>query len=312
LRAEVAQQTLDLRQSNSELRSKEQHLQVLLAAAPVGMLELDAADRCRYLNAIGATLCACTPGQALGRHLMDFVHPEDRVRLEQAWARSHHDNTVQSLEFRLSGSGLWCAGHWMPAQAAEGTVLVLTDATARRQQYEQLWTLAHHDPLTQLPNRNLFWDRCTQALSVAKRHGSGAAMLLLDLDGFKGVNDRLGHAAGDVLLQQVAQRLKGRIRDSDTVARLGGDEFAVVMPDIGDAEAAARVAADLLASLEPVFDLPQGQTQICASIGLALFPQHAQEVEALAKCADMAMYSAKHGGRNRVQLWHADCQPKLC
>lgn len=314
LRGEVEQQTLDLRQSNSELRGKEQRLQVLLAAAPVGLLELDAAYRCRYLNVIGASLCACAPDEAQGRQLLELVHPEDHARLQQAMDSPSH--AVQSLEFRLSGSALWCSAWWIRSQNADhspdGTVMVLTDATARRQQYERLWTLAHHDPLTELPNRNLFWDRCSQALSLARRQGSGAAMVLIDLDGFKGVNDRLGHAAGDALLQQVAQRLKGRIRDSDTVARIGGDEFAVVMPDIDDALVAGRVATALLASLEPVFDLPQGQTQISASIGLALYPQHAQDVESLAKCADMAMYNAKHDGRGRVQLWHEACQPKLC
>ena len=316
LRAEVAQQTLDLRQSNSELQSKEQHLRVLLAAAPVGLLELDATGCCGYLNAIGASLSACTPQQALGRHLLEFVHTEDRIRVQRAWLSQRHSSEVQALEFRLSGSALWCSAYWIQSQkddsALDGTVMVLTDATARRQQYERLWTLAHHDPLTELPNRNLFWDRCAQALSLAKRQGNGAAMLLLDLDGFKGVNDRLGHAAGDALLQQVAQWLKGRIRDSDTVARIGGDEFAVVMPDIGDAESAARVAEALLASLETPFDLPQGQTQISASIGLALYPQHAQDVETLAKCADMAMYSAKHGGRNRIQLGQVEVQQVLC
>ena len=181
--------------------------------------------------------------------------------------------------------------------------MVLTNATARSRQDERLWTLAHYDALTDLPNRILFWDRVEQALRHAKRLDSGAAMLWIDLDGFKGVNDHLGHAAGDALLQQVAQRLKGRIRDSDTLARMGGDEFAVIMPGITASESASHVATELVASLAEPFDLPQGTANISGSIGIALYPQDADSVESLAQCADMAMYTAKTSGKNQVQVW---------
>lgn len=181
--------------------------------------------------------------------------------------------------------------------------MVLTSATARAQQDERLWTLAHHDTLTDLPNRNLFWDRMGQALRYAKRHESGAAVLWIDLDGFKGVNDRFGHAAGDLLLQQVAQRLRGRIRESDTVARMGGDEFAVIMPDISDAADALHTAGALVTSLAEPFGLPQGEARISGSVGVALYPQHADGVESLTQCADMAMYQAKNAGKNQVRLW---------
>ena len=186
--------------------------------------------------------------------------------------------------------------------------MVLTDSTARREQDERLWNLAHHDPLTELPNRNLFWDRCVQALSHAKRSESGVALLCIDLDGFKVVNDRLGHAAGDVLLQQVAQRLKRRIRDSDTVGRMGGDEFAVIMTDIREPGRALQVAAELLATLAEPFNLPQGQAHISGRIGVALYPQHADSIERLAQHADMAMYTAKHAGKNQVQVWRDECR----
>jgi diguanylate cyclase (GGDEF)-like protein/PAS domain S-box-containing protein len=315
LLAEVARHTLDLRQTNSELALKEQRLQVLLAAAPVGVLELDSNDCCRYLNVNGGALTACTPEQAQGRHFLEFVHPEDRSRVEYAWTHHRHSHGVQWLEFRLSTSTLWCTAYWIHLRHADGSpagaIMVLADSTARRQQDERLWTLAHHDTLTSLPNRNLFWDRCAQAMSLAKRHDSGVAMLWLDLDGFKSVNDRLGHAAGDALLQQVAQRLKGRIRDSDTVARMGGDEFAVVMPEITSPETAVRIAQALVASLGEVFDLPQGPAHISGSIGVALFPLHAHTVETLTQYADVAMYSAKRAGKNQVQVWSPACDKPL-
>jgi diguanylate cyclase (GGDEF)-like protein/PAS domain S-box-containing protein len=315
LLAEVAQQTLDLRQSHSDLIIKEQHLQVILAAVPVGVLELDDADCCRYLNVNGGSLTGCAPEQAQGAHFLAFVHPDDCARVEHAWNSHRQDQQVQWLEFRLNHSNLWCVAYWIHLrhadQTLDGSIMVLADSTARRQQDERLWTLAHHDPLTHLPNRNLFWDRCTQAVSLAKRRETGAAMLWIDLDGFKSVNDRLGHAAGDALLQQVAQRLKGRIRDSDTVARMGGDEFAVIMPDIADAESAVQVANELLASLDAIFELPQGFIHISGSIGVALFPQHARSVETLTQYADMAMYRAKHAGKNQVQVWNEHCHQPL-
>ncbi len=312
LLAKVSQRTQELHQVNQELAFKKQHLQVLLAIAPVGVLEFDDNGRCRYLNANGCTLTGRQPEQALGRHLLDFVHPDDRDRAEVAWIRQYQNDQVQELELRLNRTNLWCSASWLRVQQAglltdSGSIVVLADATARHQQQEQLWTLAHHDALTGLPNRNLFWDRCSQALSLAKRRATGAVILWLDLDGFKAVNDGLGHAAGDALLQQVAQRLKDRVRSSDTVARMGGDEFGVIMPDIANPESAVIVATELLRSLNLAFELPQGSVQISGSIGIATYLEHAQDVETLTRYADMAMYSAKHAGKNQIQIWDDAC-----
>lgn len=303
LLAEVARQTLALQQTNRELIVKEQHLQVVLTAAPVGVLEFDEAGCCRYLNSIGRTLTECSSEQALGRHMLDFVHPQDREAMELAW--NSHNGIVQTLELRLMNS-LWCTAHWtyLPQLDASrhAAILVLTDSTVRRQQEDRLWTLGHHDSLTSLPNRTLFMDRCEQALSLARRRDNGAAMLWIDLDQFKAVNDSLGHAAGDALLQQVAQRLKSRIRDSDTLARIGGDEFAVIMPEVKSGDSVVQVANELVASLNEPFNLPQGPAHVSGSIGIALYPEHAHSVETLMQCADMAMYSAKHAGKNQVQV----------
>lgn len=305
--AEVARQTLALQQSNRELAVKEQRLQVVLTAAPVGVMELDDAGCCSYINGIGRTLTDCTAQEALGRHVLDFAHPEDRGKFKLAWDNHRHSTKVQTLDLRLA-THVWCTAHWIDlprsASSRDGAILVLTDSTARRQQEDRLWALGHHDSLTSLPNRKLFMDRCEQALSLAKRRANGAAVLWIDLDEFKAVNDSLGHAAGDALLQQVAQRLTSRIRDSDTVARLGGDEFAVIMPEVKSCGAVVQVAKELVASLQDPFDLPQGVAKISCSIGVALYPQHADTVETLMQRADMAMYSAKHAGKNQVQVGH--------
>ena len=307
LRREVAERTQELAQSHSEVAAKERHLQVLLAAAPVGVLEIDDGQRCRFINANGCALTGHTAEQALGLHLLDFVHPDDRDYVGFVWNSNRQSEDVQWLEFRLAQSDLRCTGHWIKLayadQSLNGAIMVLTNATARSRHDERLWTLAHHDALTDLPNRNLFWDRLDQAIRHARRRSNGAAALLLDLDGFKAVNDRLGHAAGDALLQQVAQRLRGRIRESDTIARMGGDEFSVIMPDITENGDALQIAESLLASLSAPFELPQGEARISGSIGVALYPQHAESAESLMQCADVAMYAAKHAGKNQVRIW---------
>ena len=312
LLTEVAERTRDLHQSNAELATKERHLQVLLAAAPVGVLELDEDQRCRFINVNGCLLAGCTQKEAQGRHILDFIHSADRDHADFVMKINRQSDDIHWLEFRLARTHQRCSAHWINLsyadQALDGTVMILTNATARSRQDERLWTLAHHDALTDLPNRNLFWDRLGQALRHAKRRESGAAVLWLDLDGFKSVNDTLGHAAGDVLLQQVALRLKSRVRDSDTVARLGGDEFAVIMPDISEIEGAEQIASAMITSLSAPFDLPQGVVSITCSIGVALYPQHALTVESLTQRADMAMYHAKNAGKNRIQTWHETCQ----
>jgi diguanylate cyclase (GGDEF)-like protein/PAS domain S-box-containing protein len=307
LLTEVAQRTEELHRSNAELAVKEQHLRVLLAAVPVGVMELDESDHCCYLNANGSALMDCTPEQAQGLSLMDFVHPDHQQQVQQVLSGSRPQDAVQTLEFRLQRNNLWCVAYWIRfQQGTEGaarTVMVLVDSTLQHQQAEQLWGLAHTDTLTGLPNRNLFMDRCAQALTLAKRLDIGAALFWIDLDGFKTVNDTLGHAAGDATLREVAQRLLSRLRDSDTAARMGGDEFAVIVTDVSGTDTAQRLAMELVAALRQPYDLPQGQARISASIGIAHYPLHADNVDALMRFADAAMYRAKHAGKDQVQVW---------
>jgi len=306
LLTQVAQRTAELTLSNNELAIKKQQLQVLLAAAPVGVLELDSQNRCRYLNENGGTLLGLSLDDAHERNLREFIDPDDSTRVVQSLGETSAQSGVQSMEFRLHRNGRWCAAYWIKFrpldQPIDNTIMVLVDATARHQQEQQLWKLAHHDTLTDLPNRSLFLDRCTQLFTQAKRRGVGATMLWLDLDGFKSVNDTLGHAAGDALLVLVAQRLKSRIRDGDTVARMGGDEFAIILPDTTNADGALHIANALVELLGHPYHLPQGVANISVSIGVALYPQDASTVDALMQQADSAMYRAKRSGKNQVQL----------
>ncbi len=168
---------------------------------------------------------------------------------------------------------------------------------------EDLRRKAHHDPLTMLPNRLLFNDRLDSALIHARRYGRSFALLLVDLDFFKEVNDAFGHAAGDELLVDVARRLETCVRESDTVARLGGDEFAILLSETGDAAEAENVARRTVELLGEPYLLSAGMARVSASVGMALYPAHGDSAEALLRNADVALYSVKLGGRNGWRVY---------
>jgi diguanylate cyclase (GGDEF)-like protein/PAS domain S-box-containing protein len=181
---------------------------------------------------------------------------------------------------------------------------VLTDITDRKRAEQELRYLANYDTLTGLPNRTLLGERLAHAMIRARRHGSKVAVLFLDLDRFKHVNDSMGHAAGDRLLKAAAARIQATVRDSDTVARLGGDEFTVVIEDLVDTAQAERIATKLLAGFVAPLDI-DGRTEIVISpsIGISIYPDHGQVPTDLLKYADTAMYQAKEKGRNTFQTY---------
>ena len=187
--------------------------------------------------------------------------------------------------------------------AVSNYVGVFTDISASKQYEERLHYLAHHDALTGLSNRILFHDRFREALGRARRQGGKAAVLFLDLDHFKNINDCLGHDVGDLLLQAVGRRITQSVREIDTVARFGGDEFAVLLEAIDDNQAAAAVARKLVEALALPFQIGEHQFFISVSIGISCFPQDGADPETLSKNADTAMYRAKAEGRNNYQFF---------
>jgi diguanylate cyclase (GGDEF)-like protein/PAS domain S-box-containing protein len=189
---------------------------------------------------------------------------------------------------------------------AIGLAIILKDMTERKRVEQEILELAYHDPLTGLPNRRLFADRLELALSQAFRNRHNVAVLLLDLDGFKAVNDTLGHGKGDQLLQGVAKRLKDSVRTGDTVARLGGDEFSILLPELAKPEDAVKIAHKVLDAFGPSFVLDEG-FRITVSIGMSLFPADGSEANGLVRNADAAMYRAKQQGGNTYQL----CTPAI-
>src|ERR1700676_986004 len=187
-----------------------------------------------------------------------------------------------------------------------GAVMVFHDVSMAREMAIQMSHLAQHDCLTDLPNRILLMDRLTQAISLARRNGNRLAVLFLDLDGFKHINDSLGHTVGDKVLQSIAARLVAAVRHSDTVSRQGGDEFVLLLSEIKNARDATISAKKMLASLTVPHSIAEHNLHVTASIGLTTFPDDGEDAETLVKNADTAMYHAKASGRNNYQFFKKD------
>lgn len=225
----------------------------------------------------------------------------------------------RQIELRIPDNAtLWTLASYMPIQyKGEDAVLGwFYDITSLKDAEEKIRLLAFHDPLTRLPNRQLLLDRLQQALASGTRTSTHGALLFIDLDNFKALNDTLGHAMGDLLLQQVAQRLTECVREGDTVARLGGDEFVVMLEDLSEqiieaAEQVEIVGEKILASLGQPYQLLTHTFRSSASIGSTVFSGHQQETEELLKQADIAMYQAKKSGRNTLRFFDPQMQETI-
>ena len=212
---------------------------------------------------------------------------------------------------RIDGAPAWVLANAMllSPKAGENEVLegTVIDITQRKNAERQIVHQAYHDALTGLPNRMLLYDRLTQALSLARRDRNGLAVLFLDLDQFKLVNDTLGHAAGDRLLVEIARRLQHTLRESDTVARVGGDEFTLLLRHVDEGADAARAAQKVLEAIARPVEIDGQRLYLTTSVGISLFPADGEDAESLLTNADIAMYRAKELGRNRFQL----CTPAM-
>ena len=279
-----------------------------------GVAVFDDTDCIVYANAALAALHECEVSDLLGRHLATFIDAPQQAARERAddEAAGKHLVRVELSSSRLDGSRFE-AELTVSALRAEdgsraGTIVCVRDISVRKALEERLVRSALHDALTDLPNRRLFTDRLDHALAGAARTGSTVAVLFIDLDGFKAVNDTHGHDAGDQLLVQVADRLRSCLRAGDTLARLGGDEFVILLGDAQGPQEPCDTARRLLQQLQRPFHLDSGVVRVNASIGVALSTSGAQR--SLLSAADHAMYRAKRtgGGRIVVEEWQT-CSP---
>jgi diguanylate cyclase (GGDEF)-like protein/PAS domain S-box-containing protein len=218
-----------------------------------------------------------------------FEDVTERHQAEEALLRAHEDLELRVVE--------------RTAELANANTQLQEEVFERMQAEQRIWHVAHHDGLTGLPNRTLLHDRLQQTLAQAQRGGQRVAVMFLDLDRFKSVNDTLGHAIGDELLKHVAERLTGVVRAVDTVSRLGGDEFVIVLHEVASPDDAAQVAEKILGALSSVVIIEGHQLRATPSIGISIFPDDGDEVFALMKNADTAMYHAKAAGRNNFQFF---------
>lgn len=299
-------QLRELQALQAELRTSEERYRTLIETSPDGVVLADLDGTVLLVNPAATRLFALpSPEDAVGRDLYALVAPGDRLRaMDNIKRRATGDIPPgTSAEYTLQRSD----GTSFPAEVrssvlfhTDGTpraiTIVARDITERRRLEEDLRHQAFHDVLTGLPNRALFYDRLDQAIRVSEREGTAFALLVMDLDRFKEINDVFGHHAGDLLLQAVGPRLRAELRASDTVARLGGDEFAILLPGTDEA-GAARVAGKLLTALEQPLAI-EGQTfRPETSLGIVAYPCHGQDPRVLLRRADAAMYTAKRAGR---------------
>lgn len=265
-----------------------------------GIIALDGAGRARYLNTAAEAITGRPLAQALGRPL-DEITGLKPVDAGNATPLSADGDLMQIATHTLTAPdgnerAVRIARHPLPQDG--GSIVAITDVTANLALARQIRFQATHDSLTGLPNRAILTDRLGQTLAAARRRNQSAAVLFIDLDGFKKVNDALGHSAGDRLLKEVGERLASRIRAEDTAARWGGDEFVLVLSRLDDEHSVIGFADEVVALLEEPFDLNGQPAFISASIGVSLYPRDGEDGETLLLRADTAMYRAKkHGGR---------------
>ena len=296
----------DRRRAERALRESLEKLRLFADNVPAMTAAYDQDLRCRFASKAFAAFFGFTAESVLGKRLREVVGEDAYREVEGHFAQvlQGYPVTYQRTHKVPDGESRHLEVKLLPHVGEHGKVVgcfaVTTDITELKLTEERIRQMAHHDSLTGLPNRLLFNDRLGQAISLARRDGRQFALLYLDLDKFKPVNDTLGHTAGDELLKGVAARIRGQVRESDTVARVGGDEFTVILSDIARREDADRVARKIVAALGAPFRLgsESRRVEIGTSIGIAIYPADGRDADALVRAADAAMYAAKQVGNS--------------
>ena len=306
--------SLRLVQLARKLRESEERWKFALEGAGDGVWDWNVADdtvvfSSRYKAMVGYTDADIAANEAAWRLR---IHPDDRAQVDQdVHAYLEGRTPTYRNEHRIlckDGSIKWVLARGMiVSRAPDGQPLRMigthADITERKMLEQRMHHMAHYDPLTDLPNRALITERLQQAVVRARRDRSHLAVMFIDLDKFKPINDTLGHEIGDLLLQQVAQRLRVSVRASDTVARIGGDEFIVLLSSIEQERDAVIVAEKILQALIEEFEIEGHRLHISGSIGIAAYPEHGDNEKLLMINADIAMYHAKKQGRNDYRIF---------
>ena len=309
---------LGARRAKQELELLSKNYEMILDAAANGICGVDEQGRISYINPAALKMLGCSNEEVRGRRCREVFHlslpgtdsfteeccpfftegrEDSGARLDEARLQ-RQDGTIFPVDFRSTPI--------RQGRRLVGGVLVFQDVTERQEAAELIRYMANHDPLTNLPNRNYFRRRLPQAISLAKRYARILCLLFIDLDRFKPINDQFGHAVGDIVLMQVAERLRHNLRTSDSVCRLGGDEFVILLESTDTVDGATLVAQKAIDSLNEPIEAGDHVCFIGASIGISVYPVDCQDAENMLRNADIAMYEAKKKGRNCWHLYDAD------
>ena len=299
----------------AEILATQQHLEATVNAIPDLLFEVGLDGRYYSTHSPREELLARPGSELLGRTVQEVMPPEPARKVLDALQEANEKTWSVGTQICLP---LEIGQRWFELSVARKAVapgeaprfVVLSrDITKNKEAEEKVLQLAHFDVLTGLPNRSLLADRCQYALSCAQRNHQAVALMFLDLDHFKNVNDSLGHRVGDALLRALARRLSTLVREQDTVSRLSGDEFILVLPET-DALGAAHVAEKLLQAAAEPFEIESHELIVTPSIGIAMYPNDGADFDTLSRCADAAMYSAKQLGRNHYRFFTAEMQAR--
>jgi diguanylate cyclase (GGDEF)-like protein/PAS domain S-box-containing protein len=314
----LALDVTDLRKSQQALLDERERAQATLESIGDGVITTDTSARVTYMNPAAEALCGLARAEAYGQCVSNVfrpIEPETGRPLADPVDEALRDAKVVHLPVgshlrRRDGEIIPIDGRSAALRDAAGrlagTVLVFQDISAAQAMAARLTHQATHDALTGLPNRTLLMDRLNQSLMHATRTGGRIAVMFLDVDRFKQINDTLGHAVGDELLKQIAQRLRGCVRRADTVSRQGGDEFIVLLADAGEPMELSDLAEKIVSRLAGPYAVDDYELHLSASLGISVFPEDGADAETLLKHADIAMYHAKQNGRNTFQFFIDD------
>ncbi|UGQ46571.1 EAL domain-containing protein [Massilia endophytica] len=295
------------------IRLGERRFRTMFESAPMGIALVDSrTGRFADINPRYAEIAGRAVDEIRNGTWMDVVDPEDVAlivpQMKEFAERALPGFKTTARLVRPDGTRVWVEASITPVEAGSAGgpsmhLCMIEDVTDQKKTEALIWQQANFDTLTQLPNRRMFLDRLQHDILKSRRDGTRIAILFIDLDHFKEVNDTLGHHQGDVLLVDAARRISACVRESDTVARLGGDEFTVILPDLDEVDRVETIAQNIIDSLLMPFSLGQEQAFVSASIGITLYPDDAGSMEDLLKHADQAMYAAKGAGRNRFSYF---------
>jgi diguanylate cyclase (GGDEF)-like protein/PAS domain S-box-containing protein len=301
-----------------EVLQTKEYYENLVGNAGDGIIVTDRNQKIITWNHGAERIFGYSQAEALGRKINDLLRGPDKYQeIDDAMSGAltvGETRTFEAERYTKNGAKISVAITATPLRDSDGNVIGVSgihkDITERKRAEEalvkardQLYDQAHQDTLTGLPNRKLFYDRLSQAASSARRYERSVALLFIDLDRFKVINDTLGHDVGDLLLQAVGKRLTGCVRESDTVARLGGDEFSVILPSVVDPQDAVRVGQKIVQALSDPFVLDSHELFVTTSVGISMYPSDGNDMETLVKNADIAMYRAKEQGKGNCQLY---------